>query len=56
MDDLAQALTKLGVSLRRLALYLGFFALRMSSLASDTRVIETPKRLVPLKRQKLSNN
>ena len=56
MDELAEALGKLGSTLRRLALYLEFFALRVSSLASDTRVIATPARLVPLKRREFSNN
>ena len=56
MDELDKALVKLGGTLRRLALYLGFFSVRVSSLASDTCVITMPKRLVPLKRRKLSNN
>jgi hypothetical protein len=56
MDELAQALEKLGGTMRRLALYLEFFALRVASLASDTRVIDPPRRIVPLKRRDFSNN
>jgi hypothetical protein len=56
MDELDKAVVKLGRTLRRLALYVGFFAVRVSSLASDTCVTTIPKRLVPLKRRKFSNN
>ena len=56
MEELADALAKLGRTLRRLTMYLEFFAIRVSSVASDTRVIVPPTKLVPLKRQKFSNN
>lgn len=56
VEELAKALEKLGVTLRRMALYLEFFELRVSALASDTRVTRIPRRLVRLKRQKVTNN
>jgi len=56
MDELAKALDKLGSTLRRLALYLEFFELRVSSLASDTRVVKIPRGLVRLTRRKVTDN
>jgi hypothetical protein len=56
MDELSKALLKLGSTVRRLALYLEFFELRVSSLTSDTCVVKMPRRLVRLKRRKFSNN
>jgi hypothetical protein len=56
VEELVKALEKLGVTLRRLALYLEFFELRVSALASDTRVGKIPRRLARFKRQEVSNN
>ncbi|MGH7309673.1 MAG: hypothetical protein ACREK6_13335 [Candidatus Rokuibacteriota bacterium] len=59
MDDLkelAEILTELRLSLHRLALELGFFAVRVTALKSDSRVIQIPRHLVRLERQELSNN
>lgn len=56
MDGLARTLRELGGALRRLALGCAFFGLRMSAMASDTPVTLMPARLVPLTRQKFSDN
>jgi hypothetical protein len=59
MDDLeklAEILTELEVALRRLALDLGLFAVRVSSIKSDGRVVEIPRQLTRFKRQDSLNN
>jgi hypothetical protein len=59
MDDLeklAEILTELEVALRRLALDLGLFAVRVSSMKSDGRVVEVPRQLTRFKRQDFLNN
>jgi hypothetical protein len=59
MDDLeklAEILTELEVALRRLALDLGLFAVRVSSMKSDGRVVEIPRQLTRFKRQDFLNN
>ncbi|HEY7365444.1 MAG TPA: hypothetical protein VIE37_15185 [Methylomirabilota bacterium] len=59
MDDLkelAEILTELSLALRRLALDLGFFAVRVTALKSDARVVQIPRHLVRLDRQEVSNN
>ncbi|HSF05662.1 MAG TPA: hypothetical protein VLG10_07700 [Methylomirabilota bacterium] len=59
MDDLkelAEILTELSLALRRLALDLGFFAVRVTALKSDARVIQIPRHLVRLDRHEVSNN
>jgi len=45
VDALAEALTELGASLRRIALALGFLAVRVSSSSSDTVVVSVPRGL-----------
>ena len=56
LEELAGILTELRLALRRLALDLGLFAVRVTALKSDTRVIRIPRHLVRLDRQELSNN
>jgi hypothetical protein len=56
LDELAEILTGLRLALCRLALDLGLFAVRVTALKSDTRVIRIPRHLVRLDRQELSNN
>jgi len=45
VDALAEALSELGASLRRIALALGFLAVRVSSSSSDTVVVSVPRGL-----------
>ncbi|MGH7312990.1 MAG: hypothetical protein ACREJV_07450 [Candidatus Rokuibacteriota bacterium] len=56
LDELAEILTELSLALRRLALELGLFAVRVSSLESDVRVTGIPRQVVRFERQELSNN
>jgi hypothetical protein len=59
MDDLeklAEILTELEVALRRLALDLGLFAVRVSSMKSDSRVVEIPRVIARFERQEWLNN
>jgi hypothetical protein len=59
MDDLeklAEILTELEVALRRLALDLGLFAVRVSSMKSDSRVAELPRVIARFERQESLNN
>jgi hypothetical protein len=59
MDDLkelAESLTELGRTMRRLALQLGLFVARVSSLQSDTRVLAIPRHLVRFQRQDVSES
>jgi hypothetical protein len=59
MDDLeklAEILTELEVALRRLALDLDLFAVRVSSLKSDSRVVEIPRVIARFERQEWLNN
>lgn len=56
MDELARTLTELATALRRLALDVGLFTVRVSSLESDVRVVRIPRQLVRLERLEPSNN
>jgi hypothetical protein len=56
MDELAKTLTELATALRRLALDVGLFTVRVSSLESDVRVVRIPRHLVRLERLDPSNN
>jgi len=56
LEELAEILTDLELALRRLALDLGLFAVRMSSVKSDARVIEIPRQVLRFERHESSNN
>lgn len=56
MDELGEKLTQLEETLRQLMLQIRLFAVEVSSLGSDVRVIEIPRSVVPFERQEVSNN